>query len=86
MGPGPSQTRFPTAGGWETERRKPPWQADQNQGAGLGTSLRRYVFVGTWPRRAKSFYNSFLGSCLPNPKEHANPQEKPWPHVLPGGS
>lgn len=86
MGPGPSQTRFPIVGGWETESRKPSWQADQNQGAGFGTSLRRYMFAGTWPHQAKCFYDFFLGRCLLNQKEHANPKEKPWPQVLPGGT
>lgn len=86
MGPGPSPARCPTAGGWETESRKPSWQADQNQGAGFGTALGRYMLVGTRPHQAKCFYDFFLGSCLLNPKGHANPKEKLWPQVLPGGT
>lgn len=44
------------------------------------------MFVGTGPHQAKCFYDFFLGSCLLNPKGHANPKEKPWPQVLPGGT
>lgn len=76
MGSGPSQSSFPTAAGWEMESHRPFWQAHRNQGSGFGTSLGRCLFFGPRLRQAKCFY-SFLGSCLLNPKEHANPKEKP---------
>lgn len=53
-------------------------QADQSQDVGLWYISSEVSFAAKRLHRAKHFYDFFLGSCLLNPKEHANPGEATW--------